>query len=134
MKKSKKQTYLIAFLLIFSGFIFLVYTSIKSESVYFLNVSEALAKEKSDLKNARLFGIVGKNIEKKGEYIEFPLLDKDYPEKKILVKYSGGIPDTFKIGSEVIVEGGFTKNVFNAKVLMTKCPSKYQKRNRKDVG
>lgn len=61
-------------------------------------------------------------------------MDKDYPEKKILVKYSGGIPDTFKIGSEVIVEGGFTKNVFNAKVLMTKCPSKYQKRNRKDVG
>ncbi|WP_461834811.1 cytochrome c maturation protein CcmE [Desulfothermus sp.] len=134
MKKSKNNPYLIAFLLIFSGFIFLIYTSIKSESVYFLNVSEALAKQDLKLKNARLFGIVGKNIKKNGNYIEFPLVDKDYPDKKILVKYSGGLPDTFKIGSEVIVEGSFKDHIFDARTLMTKCPSKYQKQNRGDMG
>lgn len=134
MKKSNKNTYLFAFLLILCGFIFLIYTSIKSESVYFLNVSEALAKQDLKFKNARLFGIVGKNIKKNRDYIEFPLVDKDHPDEKILVKYSGGIPDTFKIGSEVIVEGTFKNHIFDARTLMTKCPSKYQKQNRGDMG
>ena len=46
--------------------------------------------------------------------------------------YSGAVPDTFKPGVEVIVEGGLDASggVFNATTLMTKCPSKYQKQNR----
>jgi len=41
------------------------------------------------------------------------------------------VPDTFKPGAEVIVEGRMEQGgAFNAKTLMTKCPSKYQKENR----
>ena len=49
-----------------------------------------------------------------------------------MVSYSGAVPDTFKAGAEVIVEGGMgPEGRFAAKTLMTKCPSKYQKENRK---
>ena len=48
------------------------------------------------------------------------------------MRYSGAVPDAFKPGAEVIVEGGMDAGGgFTAKVLMTKCPSKYQKENRK---
>ena len=48
------------------------------------------------------------------------------------VSYRGAVPDTFKPGAEVIVEGGMSDRHFAARTLMTKCPSKYQKENRKE--
>ena len=86
-KKSGKNVYLVALLLFLGGVGYLAYSGFSENSVYFLNVSEALA--------------------------------------------TPSIPDTFKAGAEVIVEGGLRPDgSFQAKTLMTKCPSKYQKENR----
>ncbi len=47
--------------------------------------------------------------------------------KTIPVHYQGVVPDTFKYGVEVIVEGKLTSaDLFKATKLMTKCPSKYE--------
>ena len=63
--------------------------------------------------------------------VNFLLEDKDNASQTIAVRYSGTVPDTFKAGAEVIVEGGLdAQGRFVAKTLMTKCPSKYQKENR----
>jgi cytochrome c-type biogenesis protein CcmE len=125
---TKKRVYIIAFLLFAGGFFYLIFSSLNSTSVYFLNVSEALAK-RGDIKNARLFGTVGSEIKKDTRGIKFPLLDKNDPSKKILIEYSGKIPDAFGVGSEVIVEGSMEHGSFKAHSLMTKCPSKYQKKS-----
>ena len=46
---------------------------------------------------------------------------------RIPVQYKGAIPDLFKAGSEVVVEGRLdAAGTFQADVLMTKCASKYQ--------
>ncbi|MFQ5824912.1 MAG: cytochrome c maturation protein CcmE [bacterium] len=43
------------------------------------------------------------------------------------VHYNGILPDTFKEGSEVIVEGKYTsEGYFDAQTVMAKCPSKYE--------
>ena len=48
-------------------------------------------------------------------------------EKKFMkVSYHQILPDMFKDGSEVIVEGIFDGDVFFADNLMTKCASKYE--------
>ena len=61
----------------------------------------------------------------------FKLEDKDNSSQIIPVSFSGIVPDTFKHGAEVIVEGKMREDgSFAAKTLMTKCPSKYQKENR----
>ena len=67
-----------------------------------------------------------------GPGVSFTLLDKTAPDKTLRVRYRGAVPDTFKAGSEVIVEGGMdaATGVFQASTLITKCPSKYQKQNR----
>lgn len=42
------------------------------------------------------------------------------------VAYSGTIPDVFKDGAQVVVEGQLQGGTFHAASLLTKCPSKFQ--------
>ncbi|MDR2820395.1 MAG: cytochrome c maturation protein CcmE [Desulfovibrio sp.] len=127
--------YLIAFLLFLGGTGYLCYSGFSENSIYFLNVSEARAASPDKLANVRLFGTVAADgVEKhaSGPGIVFRLEDKDNAAQAILVRYTGAVPDTFRPGAEVIVEGGIGPDgQFAAKILMTKCPSKYQKENRK---
>ncbi len=133
-KKNSTPTYVIALLLFLSGAGYLVYSGLSENSIYFLNVSEALAAESSKLKAARLFGTVAaEDITSAtgGPGVDFRLVDAENTSQTLLVRYRGAVPDTFKAGAEVIIEGGLGDDgVFAAKTLMTKCPSKYEKENR----
>ncbi|MEG2173511.1 MAG: cytochrome c maturation protein CcmE [Desulfovibrionaceae bacterium] len=135
MKNKKPASIYIAALLLFLGGVgYLVYSGLSENSVYFLNVSEALAAPQEKLKAARLFGTVaeqGIRPPAAGPGVSFRMEDKDNPQQTLLVHYRGAVPDTFKAGVEVIVEGGMgADGAFAAKTLMTKCPSKYEKQNR----
>ena len=133
-KKSGKNVYLVALLLFLGGVGYLSYSGFSENSVYFLNVSEALATPTENLKAARLFGTVAEDglaVADTGRDVRFQLEDQTNKATTLWVEYTGAIPDTFKAGAEVIVEGGIRHyGAFQAKTLMTKCPSKYQKENR----
>ncbi|MDD2967029.1 MAG: cytochrome c maturation protein CcmE [Desulfovibrionaceae bacterium] len=133
-RKKNTPLYVVALLLFLGGTGFLVYSGLSENSVYFLNVSEALASPAEKLHNVRLFGTVAEQDLQMGQAgggVRFVLLDKDNMGQSLVVNYTGAVPDTFKAGAEVIVEGGLgTGGLFTAKTLMTKCPSKYQKENR----
>jgi cytochrome c-type biogenesis protein CcmE len=130
-QNSQKWVYIFAFVLVLSGVGYLLWSGFSQNSVYFLNVSEALAMGTEKLHQARLFGKVCEEGLKKGNGlgVTFKLLDKDDPESSIMVQYQGAVPDTFKPGVEVIVEGKIAPegDIFLARTLMTKCPSKYKK-------
>ncbi|MDQ7031403.1 MAG: cytochrome c maturation protein CcmE [Desulfonauticus sp.] len=128
-----KKNYVIAFLFILGAVGYLIFSTVQENKVYFLNVSEALRMGLSNIKQARLFGIVAKEGLKKedqGLKVHFLLLDKKNKAQSIPVFYKGALPDTFKPGAEVIVEGKMKKNIFQASVVVTKCPSKYKKKER----
>jgi cytochrome c-type biogenesis protein CcmE len=132
-KKPGKAVYVAAALLLLAGLGFLLASGLSENSVYFLNVSEALAMPAGKLSSARLFGTVDADGLTGGPgslAASFKLQDKDDTSKTIWVDYKGAVPDTFKPGVEVIVEGGMKSDRFQATTLMTKCPSKYQKENR----
>ena len=46
----------------------------------------------------------------------------------VMVVYKGSVPDLFKTGNDVVVDGRLRNGVFVAvpNTLVTKCPSKYQ--------
>lgn len=131
--RKNTRIYLLAFVIFAAAMGYLCYAGFSENSVYFLNVAEAKAAEPAALNQARLFGVIdGHNLDKALNSVSFRLLDKDDAALAIPVVYKGLVPDTFKPGAEVIVEGGMGENgMFSAKTLMTKCPSKYQKENRK---
>ncbi len=129
---NSKGIYLAALVLLAGGLGWLIFSGVSENSVYFANVSEALALPEEGLKNARLFGVVdGADLTGGPGTMgaSFRLLDKDDPAKSIMVTYVGAVPDTFKPGVDVIVEGGRQpgQEAFTARTLMTKCPSKYEK-------
>ena len=131
---NQKWIYVTAFACLALGIGFLLFSGLSKDSVYFLNVSEALAMEPAELSQARLFGnVADRGIERSGDAMEiaFVLLDKKDASKSLPVHFRGVIPDTFKPGVEVIVEGGMqpATGTFVAKTLMTKCPSKYKKKS-----
>jgi len=49
------------------------------------------------------------------------------PGKAVPVAYHGSVPDLFKVGRHIVVDGSYRHGVFVAKrdTLVTKCPSKY---------
>jgi cytochrome c-type biogenesis protein CcmE len=130
----RKNLYIPALVFFLSGVGWLLYSGFSENSIYFLNVSEALAVPPEKLGAVRLFGTVAERGLVPGEGalgVRFLLEDKDDRARTIAVRYRGAVPDTFKPGAEVIVEGAMGSNSdFTAKTLMTKCPSKYQKENR----
>lgn len=134
MAKKSSSLFIAAFLLFVLGIGYMVWSGVSRNSVYFLNVSEALAQEKAQTPlSARIFGTVANNsIERPQDGLGASFLLEDYENKAqtIQVNYRGVVPDTFTNGSEVIIEGSMQGAVFTAKTLMTKCPSKYQKENR----
>jgi cytochrome c-type biogenesis protein CcmE len=130
--KNQKWVYLAAILLVGTGVGYLLFSGLSQNSVYFLNVSEALAMPAEKLAQARLFGTVADNgIERDPSSlgVSFFAQDSEEPAKTIRVHFRGAVPDTFKAGVEVILEGSFTADtrVFEATTMMTKCPSKYEK-------
>lgn len=132
MKKNNALVYIVAFLCFLGAIGGLCYAGFSDGGSYFLNVGEAREMEPLQLKKARLFGLVSaNNIINEADGLLFHLTDKDSADKIIPVQYKGLIPDNFKAGAEVIVEGSMNAaGQFIAKTLMTKCPSKYQKENR----
>jgi len=133
-KKNNAAVYAVALVLFLSGLGYLIFSGLTEDSVYFLNVSEALAEDRTQIKNARLFGKVSPEnlVIVDGKLgASFDLIDKMEPGKSLRVDFKGALPDTFKDDVEVIVEGTFTPdgNLFKARTLVTKCPSKYEEQS-----
>lgn len=131
-KRNGFAIYAAAFILFAGAVGYLCYAGFSRDSVYFLTVAEARAGEPDRLKQARLFGLVSDaKVDRSNGQISFKLADKDNICAAIPIIYRGAVPDAFKEGAEVIVEGGMKDGGdFLAKILMTKCPSKYKKENR----
>lgn len=133
-KKNNAAVYAVALVLFLSGLCYLIFSGLTEDSVYFLNVSEALAEDRTQIKNARLFGKVSPEnlVIADGKLgASFDLIDKMEDGKSLRVEFKGALPDTFKDDVEVIVEGTFTPDgsVFKARTLVTKCPSKYEEQS-----
>jgi cytochrome c-type biogenesis protein CcmE len=103
----------------------LVYTSFSASSE---------AKQPSQLLSAASGGsyeltgkVVPGSIKHQGEQLDFRVADRDNPSKSIPVTYTGTVPDPFRDGREVIVNGKVQDGTFvGAKdTLVTKCPSKF---------
>jgi cytochrome c-type biogenesis protein CcmE len=88
----------------------------------------APASETNDLA-ARVHGfVVAGSIDKDlaAGHVDFRVSDQK-SEQTLPVRYLGiDVPDLFKDGAEVVVEGRFAGGTFLAERVMAKCPSKYE--------
>jgi cytochrome c-type biogenesis protein CcmE len=110
----------------------LVYTSFNASSE---------AKSPSDLLSAsnggsyQVYGVVADgSVAHKGDQLRFDIADRDDPSTKVPVRYTGTVPDPFREGREVIIDGKLENGTLLGErdSLITKCPSKFSEEAQQD--
>lgn len=123
----KKIKFSIGGLIIFLVIGYLAFSGMKGTMLYYVTPSELLNKgEDAYAQGVRLSGLVENgSIERDDLNLLLNFKIKD-DKNEIFVRYNGIIPDTFKAGAEVVVEGNLRREgFFEATTLLAKCPSKY---------
>jgi len=123
----KKKKYLIGGLILLAALIFLGYLGFMGGLTYYYEVSELLDEANSITgQTVRVSGNVADDVVKDGLEMRFTILDMSGNEASLPVVYSGAVPDTFKIGNQVVVEGKYIAGgIFEAEAIIVKCGSKY---------
>jgi cytochrome c-type biogenesis protein CcmE len=126
--QSRVLKYLIAGSILLGAAGYLAYASLKEGWVsYHMAVDAYLADKKFASQRVRLAGKVAEEGINGGAGrmgVEFVLLGE---KQKLPVVYKGVVPEMFKAGGEVVVEGRLDQaGTFRAEVMMTKCASKYE--------
>ncbi|MCL5958276.1 MAG: cytochrome c maturation protein CcmE [Chloroflexi bacterium] len=123
----KKKKFVIGGAIVLLAIAYLMYSSMQDATLYYLTPSELINRaETIPDQGVRLGGkaVEGSvDFDKSAQTLSFKVGDD---QVEIPVVYKGVIPDTFKEGVDVIVEGKLSpQGVFEASTLLAKCPSKY---------
>lgn len=125
----RKKRFLIGGIIVFVAIGYLGFMGFTSSATYYYEVSELLEQGSSTYdQNVRVNGqIVAGSVEQEavGRTLKFTIVDIE-GEESLPVIYQGVVPDTFKVGNDIVVEGHLSSaGLFQAHTLMLKCPSKY---------
>lgn len=122
-----KLKFILPLLVIVSLISWLVFAGVKDSMVYYITVDELLED---------VPGIYGQKVRVSGTVVHGSIRNElddslrftiEDGEGKIDIEYDGIIPDIFADGVEAVVEGKLSAdNVFEADLLLAKCPTKYE--------
>lgn len=125
---SARLKLLVVSIAIASGIGLLTVESSRSATVYYQTIPEYRTAPMS-ARSVRLTGYVkaGSIVREPGKPLSFVMEDAT-KSTHLAVTFGGLVPDTFKDGAEVVVEGkpATASAPFHATTLLAKCPSKYE--------
>ena len=112
----------------------LMVTGMKESMVFYHTPTELIAKTSQDPSYAENSVKVGGRVvpgsvhfDQRTLDLRFTLIDVETGETSFPVHYTGPLPDTFKEGIDVVVEGKLNAaGVFEASTVLTKCGSRYE--------
>jgi cytochrome c-type biogenesis protein CcmE len=126
-RKRVPFSFMLAGIAIIGAIIYLVYANTQTSALYYLTVPELRHCTDCVTRSVRVAGVVqNKSVEQdvKSQSITFTITDSN---QTLPVTYSGVVPDIFRAGVQVVVEGHYTgSGPFQAQTLLAKCPSKFQ--------
>lgn len=131
-KKGGNVRMVIGLLLLVGVFYMIVGSMIGDGGAYFLTVDEAVAQSAALVdKPVRVKGKVVKGSWRHKEGTKDHVFAIQEKGKQLQVKYTGPMPDTFKMAAEqegeVVAEGRYLAgNTLVATEVVAKCPSKYE--------
>jgi cytochrome c-type biogenesis protein CcmE len=110
-------------LVLAAGVAYFVFSSTQSSAEYYQTIPEMQAHPQD--RDVRVVGVVQNDVAKSqgGTQVQFTM---GQGSRSLPVAYSGTLPDIFKPGVQVVVEGRKdSTGVFRARELQAKCPSKF---------
>ena len=121
-----RWSFIIAGVAIAGAILYLVLANTGKSAQYYMTVSELRACASCGTQMVRVAGVVaadGLTRDNTHQIIHFVVKDDG---GTLPVEYGGVVPDVFKPGIQVVVEGHLTNGLFKASSLLAKCPSKFQ--------
>ncbi len=127
-RKRLPISFILGGLAILGAVIYLVYANTQANAVYYLTVSELKSCSTCTAQSVRVAGVVqAGSIVRDDQKQEISFAISDSGGQSLPIVYSGVVPDIFRQGITVVVEGHYTgKGPFQAQTLLAKCPSKFQ--------
>jgi cytochrome c-type biogenesis protein CcmE len=126
-KRRLPISFILGGIAILGAVVYLVYANTQSSAVYYMTVSELKDCKICVTQSVRVAGDVQAGTivyDNAHSLVHFVINDG---KQSLPVVYSGIIPDIFRAGVTVVVEGHYTgQGPFQAQTLLTKCPSKFQ--------
>ena len=102
---------------------YLIFTASGAAAEYYVTVSELRAHQTSG--DVRVAGVVQDDVQKSDGGLHVTFTEQD-GTASMPVDYTGTLPDIFKPGITVVVEGRLGDDgVFHARTLLAKCPSRF---------
>ena len=137
--KTKRLITLCISLIIFIAGCIIIFYNLRGNLVFFYSPTELLEKNDIDSQKVRLGGMV-----KKESIYKEMVLENDFKIQKITfivtdfkneiqVNYKGILPDLFKEGQGVVVEGNYKDNLFDAVNVLAKHDENYMPPELKDL-
>ena len=123
----RKKKFIIGGFILTAALVFLGYIGIMGSVTYYYEVNELL--EKADTlgsQTIRVSGNVADDVNREGLDMSFTILDLSNDDVSLPVAYNGAVPDTFKVGNQIVVEGKYSASIFEADSIIVKCGSKYE--------
>ena len=123
----RKKRFLVGGIIVFLAIGYLSYMGFQGSATYYYTVSE-LTEQGSSIygENVRVNGQVAPGSveqEAAGRILRFTISEGG---QSLPVAYQGVVPDAFKVGNDVVVEGHLdSEDIFQANTILVKCPSKY---------
>jgi len=128
-RKRLPWSFLIAGIAILGAVSYLVYANTQANAVYYMTVSElkSCTSVACTTQSVRVAGVVQAGTIVRNDQTQTVHFVITQGVQALPVVYSGIVPDIFRPGIEVVVEGHYSGHgAFQALILLTKCPSKFQ--------
>ena len=131
--KTQRSIILLILIFIFSITTFLTLKALNDNIVFFYSPSETFRKFKNidNSKKIRIGGLVVKDsVYQKGKLIKFEITDE---KTKVKILFEGILPDLFREGQGVVVEGFFNKDFLKATEVLAKHDENYMPKEVTDI-
>lgn len=123
-RKQQRLTLLLVSMAVLGGAVALVLSAFSSNLVFFYSPSQLKAEPMLDGRRVRIGGLVeAHSLQRDGRKIRFRVTDGKHA---VEVKYRGALPDLFREGQGVVVEGKLLSDgMFAASTVLAKHDAKY---------
>jgi cytochrome c-type biogenesis protein CcmE len=118
--------FLIAGVAIAAAVVYLVTASTGATAEYYMTIHQLRACSSCTGQTVRVAGFVAPTGLVKDDVTQTVRFNITDSALSMPVVYKGIVPDAFKAGAQVVVEGTYVKGLFQASTVLAKCPSKFQ--------
>jgi cytochrome c-type biogenesis protein CcmE len=120
-------SFVVAGLAIAAAVAYLIMANTTATAAYYMTVKELRACHECTTRSVRVAGVVAPGSivrDDKTQLVRFTIMEQ---QDALPVAYSGVVPDIFRPGIQVVVEGRLQPSgIFSAQTLLAKCPSRFQ--------